>query len=111
MTAAWLIESNWQKIILNGHVIQPQLFNFFKFYQMSEVTGYVYCPPGCDEYALLNGLEFESIRWIIFDQRKIANETFTDIYYIKEKNSILITGETNEEVYKAYFTINLVKMN
>ncbi|KAJ3412003.1 hypothetical protein HDV05_001384 [Chytridiales sp. JEL 0842] len=65
----------------------------------SDITGFVYCPPGWDEHRLRSGPDAEVIG-------KIAMETYTDLSYIKDKNAIKILGETNEDVYKAQTQLN-----
>ncbi|KAJ3127109.1 hypothetical protein HK098_006806 [Nowakowskiella sp. JEL0407] len=66
-----------------------------------DVIGYVYCPPGWDSNRLQAGEEAESIT-------KIALETYTDIAYHKEKNAIQISGESQEDVYKAQTALNAI---
>ncbi|KAI8803680.1 hypothetical protein BJ742DRAFT_776931 [Cladochytrium replicatum] len=64
-----------------------------------DVIGFVYCPPGWDEQRLRAGPDADAIRTIAID-------TYTDIAYIKEKNSIQITGESHDDVYKAQNQLN-----
>ncbi|KAI8929694.1 hypothetical protein BC831DRAFT_547418 [Entophlyctis helioformis] len=67
----------------------------------TDVSGFIYCPPGWDEQRLLSGPEAEAIS-------KIALDTFTDIAFIREKNAIQITGETHDDVYKAQSQLNSI---
>ncbi|KAJ3119124.1 hypothetical protein HDU96_000039 [Phlyctochytrium bullatum] len=66
---------------------------------LTDVIGFVYCPPGWDEHRLRSGPDAEAIG-------KIAMDTYTDISYIKDKNAIQISGETHDDVYKAQNQLN-----
>ncbi|KAH6596061.1 hypothetical protein BASA50_005358 [Batrachochytrium salamandrivorans] len=67
----------------------------------SDVSGYTYCPPGWDEQRLRNGPDAEVIS-------RIAMDTYTDIAYIKDKNTIQVVGETHDDVYRAQSQLNLL---
>jgi hypothetical protein len=73
---------------------------------MKESTGYVYCPPEWDLDRLLKNPE---IMYVVLKRLKIseiAYETVTDIYYIKSKHSLQITGDANANVYQAQVLLN-----
>lgn len=67
--------------------------------ETEDIIGFVFCPPGWDESRLTSGEDSAMIT-------TIANETYTDIAFIKEKNAIQIIGETHDDVYKAQNRLN-----